>query len=268
VVTKRTPDGWHAARVASPRRRVRIRPLGPLAILVGVLAAPGTALATDWSSPADVVEEWRTTDASIVDRFFAPGFRYAIPARGIIGGNAIVYGSNDELIAGAPGLPVGTTVMYDAEPWARTPFEEQTHPRRAMRRFVAIAHAHGLRAVLAPSRSLATPDPRCIRAAFLDCGYLEIPADAFQLQAQRLECDLDRFGRFVRRAKARSASPLIIELTTVWGHECVSPQVVHDAWLDARPWADGYALWARSGDLEGLEALRLIAQTSTETPGP
>ena len=139
---------------------------------------------------------------------------------------------------------------------AVTPRWEQTHPRRAMRRFVRVAREHGLRAVLAPSRSLAGPDPLCDR--FLRCGYLEIPADAFQPQSQKLQCDLDVFRPFVKSAGRRAASPLIVQLTVIWEDPCVTPKVVRNAC--GRAALGGLVrVVARPGDPQGLEALRLIA---------
>lgn len=225
---------------------------------VGVLLSGSPATAGGgWSAPADAVAAWETADPALTERFFSPGKRYAVPHAGITGGNAVAYASVSRFDDVVGGLPRGSTVMYDPEPWAVTPRWEQTHPRRAMRRFVRVAREHGLRAVLAPSRSLAGPDPLCDR--FLRCGYLEIPADAFQLQSQKLQCDLDVFRPFVKAAEARAASPLIVQLTVIWEDPCVTPKVVRNAWAAARPWADSYALWARPGDPQGLEALRLIA---------
>jgi hypothetical protein len=99
---------------------------------------------------------------------------------------------------------------------------------------------------------------------FLSCGYLEIPTDVFLLQSQRLECDLEAFTRLVRGAARQSASPLYVELTVAWHHECVTSQVVHDAWYAARSYADGYALWGDETDRSarlGRRALDLIKAT-------
>ena len=226
-----------------------------VAILLG--ATPALGETGDWSAPADATGRWEVVDPELTARFYAPGTRYAIPHVGIVGGNAVLYPSVRRFVEVVATLRAGTTVMYDPEPWGNTPRWEQTHPRRSMRRFVRIAHEHGLRAVLAPARGLAGPDPLC--RVFVRCGYLEIPADAFQLQAQKLECNLDRFRRFVENAERRSASPLIVQLTVAWNDPCVTPRAVRDAWSAARPWADSFALWSRWGDPQGLESLRLIA---------
>jgi hypothetical protein len=218
--------------------------------------APATA-GGGWSAPADAVVAWEAADPALTERFFSPGKRYAVPHAGITGGNAVAYASVGRFVDVVGSVPRGSTVMYDPEPWGVTPRWEQTHPRRSMRRFVRVAREHDLRAVLAPSRTLAGPDPQCDR--FLRCGYLEIPADGFQLQSQKLQCDLEAFRPFVKEADARAASPLIVQLTVIWEDPCVTPKVVRDAWSAARPWADSYALWARPGDPQGLEALRLIA---------
>jgi hypothetical protein len=175
-------------------------------------------------------------------------------------GNAALLNSIEGFARIARNLGRGAVVMYNPEAEPVTPLFEQRHPRWMMRRFVRIAHRHGLFAVLAPARSLAKPDPRC--DDFLACDYLQIPADAFHLQAQKLECDLAAFRSFVAGAKARAASPMIVQLTVGWDDPCVTPEAVRDAWAAAVPYADGFALWGSEDaarNAKGLEALRLIA---------
>ena len=47
-------------------------------------------------------------------------------------------------------------VMYDPEHWYKTPVSEQQSPARYMTLFGQLAHAHGLKVILAPSLDLAS----------------------------------------------------------------------------------------------------------------
>jgi hypothetical protein len=229
-------------------------------LALGLIATPALASPVGtWSSRADTVQQWMAQDPAVASAFFDPGVRYRTAGMPWIG-NAVSIHTIDRFSIRAANLAPGKVVMYNPEAEPVTPRFEKRHPRWAMREFVRIAHANGLVAVLAPSKSLAGPDPRCIQ--FLDCGYLQIRADAFHLQAQKLECDLPVFTDFVRRAKAQAASPLVVQLTVGWDHPCVTPEAVRDAWRAALPYADGFSLWG-SGvpalNAKGVEAMRLIA---------
>jgi hypothetical protein len=245
-------------------RRYLLYALLVVAFLVALfVAATGTTMASPigtWSSRADTVRLWKADDATTTAAFFDPGVRYRMAGMEPGVGNALTIHSLAGFADRAPLLRDGMTVMLNLEAETVTPFFQQTHPRWMMRRFVRIAHANGLVAVLAPSRSLVGPDPGC--TVFLECGYLEIAADAFHLQAQKLECDLPAFVDFVSRAKAQAASALIVQLTVGWLDPCVTPEAVRDAWQAALPYADGFALWGSADDeqnAKGLEAMRLIA---------
>lgn len=232
-------------------------------ILLGLIGM-GTANATPvgtWSGHAASVQQWFAEDAALTETFFGPGIQYRMEPlrRGV--GNGLIIHSLAGFKVRAPRLRDGLTVMYNPEAETVTPRWEQLHPRWAMTRFVNIARSNGLIAVLAPSRTLAKPDPKC--SMLLDCGYLQIPADAFHLQAQRLECDLPAFTAFVSGAKARTRSPLIVQLTVGWVVPCVTPEAVRDAYFAALPYADGFCMWGHADpaqNAKGLEALRLISQ--------
>jgi hypothetical protein len=213
-----------------------------------------------WSSLSETVNRWSAEDPDLVSRFFGPGTRYRMLGTSRWLGNAVMLTSLEGFATRARNMFPGTVVAYNPEAEPVTPWWERTHPRKAMGRFVEIAHSHGLFAVLAPARSLAGPDPKC--SQFLDCRYVSIRADAFQLLAQRLECDLPAFTDFVSRAKALARSPLIVQITVGWNVPCVTPEVVRDAWRAALPWADGFALWGHADPVQNakaLEVMRLIA---------
>jgi hypothetical protein len=238
------------------RRLAAALVIAALPVLLDAPSAAASPIGT-WSSLAETVALWTEADPEIADAF---GTRYVTEANPGGEGNALSIHSLRGFRDRAPRLVDGTVVMLNLEAEPVTPRRQQRRPRRTMRRFVRTAHANGLVAVLAPSRSLVKPDPRC--DDFLACGYLEIRADAFHLQAQKLECDVSAFGAFVAGAKERAASPLIVQLTIGWDDPCVTAEVVRDAWAAAVPYADGFALWGsedRSRNMLGLEALRLIA---------
>jgi hypothetical protein len=237
--------------------RVKASALLPLALVADVwFASTAVAVEGSWMGPTAAVGRWEVTGWMVVDR----DCEYL----GTCDETTGIPNFRSFLTFQASRRPAGSWVMYDPERWDATPLREQRHPRRYMRLFVAEAHARGLFAILAPALGLPGPDLECSPNEFLSCGYLQIPADIFLLQSQRLECDLEAFTRLVRGASRRSASPLYVELTVRWRHVCVTPQVVHDAWYAARPYADGFALWGTDTNRTerlGRRALDLIEAT-------
>ncbi len=152
-------------------------------------------------------------------------------------------------------LPAGTrAVLYDPEAWSLTPPDEQRDPVRAAARAAELAHAHGLKIIVAPALNLATvlgpagPAPRWQR--FLDlqlAGRIAKVADIVELQAQSLERSPAAYAAFVRQAagQARSARPGLTVLaglsTNPPGSAVVSQQLaaaVRASW----PGVDGYWL--------------------------
>jgi hypothetical protein len=116
-------------------------------------------------------------------------------------------------------LPAGTyAVLFDPEAWSFTPPAEQRAPVQAATRAAAVAHAHGLRLIVAPALNLTevlAPGDRQPRwRVFLDLklpGRLARVADALELQAQSLERQAATYAAFVRaaRAQASAANPRI-----------------------------------------------------------
>lgn len=111
-------------------------------------------------------------------------------------------------------LPDGTYgVLYDPEAWTFTPVAEQLDPVQAATRAAAVAHAHGLRLIVAPALNLTTvlqpgsTQPRWRQ--FLDLnlvGGLARVADVVELQAQSLERDPPIYAAFVRAATAQASA--------------------------------------------------------------
>lgn len=128
-------------------------------------------------------------------------------------------GELEQAVSGG-GLPTGTrAVLYDPEAWAFTPAAEQRNPARAARQALHLAHAHGLRLIVAPALNLTTVRPTSGPRwrQFLDLGLagaMAKVADVIELQAQSLERDTSSYAAFVRTAarQARAANPKVTVL--------------------------------------------------------
>ena len=112
-------------------------------------------------------------------------------------------------------------VLYDPEAWSFTPVAEQRDPVRAAVRAAAVAHAHGLRLIVAPALNLTTvldpagQQPRWQEFLSLHlAGRLARAADVVEVQAQSLERDTVVYASFVRTAtsQATAANPGIAML--------------------------------------------------------
>jgi hypothetical protein len=114
-------------------------------------------------------------------------------------------------------LPPGVFgVMYDPEDWAFTPASEQQHPVQAATSAAAVAHAHGLRFIVAPAIDLTAilsaggTAPRWRQFLALGLiGRLAKVADVVDIQAQSLEQNAGVYTTFVEAAAAQAsqASP-------------------------------------------------------------
>jgi hypothetical protein len=110
-------------------------------------------------------------------------------------------------------LPAGTYgVLYDPEAWSFTPPTEQRDPVAAATRAAAVAHAHGLKLIVAPALNLTTilsPGGGQRWQAFLALqlvGQLAKVADIVELQAQSLERDTATYTAFVKAATAQAGA--------------------------------------------------------------
>lgn len=141
-----------------------------------------------------------------------------LPLPGVAAEPVVTFASATALertVAGGQ-LPAGTYgVLYDPEAWSFTPPSEQRDPVEAATRAARVAHAHGLRLIVAPALNLTTVlalGHRSRWQAFLDiglAGQMARVADVIELQSQSLERDTATYAAFVRAATAQAtaASP-------------------------------------------------------------
>jgi hypothetical protein len=115
-------------------------------------------------------------------------------------------------------LPAGTrAVLYDPEAWSFTPVTEQQNPAQAAQQAASIAHAHGLKLIVAPALNLTTvvsgsTGPRWKQFLNLGlAGSIAKVADVIELQAQSLEQQPGTYADFVQSAaaQARAANPKV-----------------------------------------------------------
>ena len=152
-------------------------------------------------------------------------------------------------------LPTGTrAVLLDLEAWSFTPAGEQRDPARAAVRAAALAHAHGLKIIVAPALDLTTvmapgssgPAWRQFLGLRLAAKIAEV-ANVLDLQAQSLERGTAGYANFVRKAaaQARAANPqvtVLAGLSTNPPGAVVDSQQLITAMRASWPAADGYWL--------------------------
>lgn len=167
-------------------------------------------------------------------------------------------------------------VMYDPEGWAATPIEERRDPVTHVHRFVSLAHDRGYFAIVTPHPNLVElPEASFARAAtetredaYLRSGIAEEAArhaDAFEIQAQRLQNDPGAYRDFVSRtaAQARAANPGVVVLSGLSTHPgyAATPQMLYAAWTSVNDVVDGHYLSLAKGRLPRVAAgfLRMTA---------
>jgi len=180
--------------------------------------------------------------------------------------NTLIYTSYASFAAALAAGRVPSTVhavLYDIEKWPATPYAEQQQPQAYLRRFSALARAHGLLPILAPARDLAlVPGGTCAKhggenltQAYLRCGLAgaDVGAAALVVQAQAEEFDVPAYRQFVAAAarQARAGNPRIAVLaqlaTAPLGQPASVPQLVAAA-RSVRRLVQGFSLTARQVD--------------------
>jgi len=138
------------------------------------------------------------------------------PLPGVVAEPVVTFASAAALKAAirARQLPPGVFgVLYDPEAWTFTPASEQQDPVQAAAAAAAVAHAHGMRFIVAPAIDLTNvlgsggTGPRWRQFLSLDLiGRLAKVADVVELQAQSLEQDTHAYNAFVRAAAAQAST--------------------------------------------------------------
>ena len=124
-------------------------------------------------------------------------------------------------------------VMYDPEEWAQTPLNEQQNPARYMTLFGQLAHAHGLKVIMAPAMDLGyvagAATPRLpgetivhwyIRANI--AGAAATAGDIVNIQGESETTNLQQYDTLFNTAatQARATNPAVqmfAEVSTVNG---------------------------------------------------
>jgi hypothetical protein len=124
-------------------------------------------------------------------------------------------------------------VMYDPEEWAQTPLNEQQNPARYMTLFGQLAHAHGLKVIMAPAMDLGyvagAATPRLpgetivhwyIRANI--AGAAATAGDIVNIQGESKTTNLQQYDTLFNTAatQARATNPAVqmfAEVSTVNG---------------------------------------------------
>jgi len=179
------------------------------------------------------------------------------PLSGVNATPVVTFPSVDELRSALQdnSLPAGTgAILYDPEAWSYTPAAEQSNPVQAAAQAAALAHAHGLKIIVAPALNLTTvldPGSSATRwQTFLDLNLakpIAKIANIIELQAQSLERDPEAYKNFVHAAaaQARAGNPhvtVLAGLSTNPPGAAVNSQQLTDAIVASRPDVDGYWL--------------------------
>ena len=179
------------------------------------------------------------------------------PLSGVDATPVVTYPSVPELRSALAdnSLPAGTgAVLYDPEAWSYTPAAEQRNPVQAAAQAAALAHAHGLKIIVAPALNLTTvldPGSSAPRwQTFLNLGLtgpMARIADTVELQAQSLERDPVTYATFVHAAAAQARRDnrnvtVLAGLSTNPPGAAVNSHQLTDAIVASRPDVDGYWL--------------------------
>jgi hypothetical protein len=172
------------------------------------------------------------------------------------------WASFEEDVKAARIPPEVRAVMYDPEGWAATPIEERRDPATYVHRFVSLAHDRGYFAMVTPHPNLVEdPDASVARTAgeTREDAYVRSRiaeeaarhADAFEIQAQRLQNEPEAYLDFVSRtaAQAREANPGVVVLSGLSTHPGypATPEMLHEAWMIVNDVVDGHYLSLAKG---------------------
>jgi hypothetical protein len=221
-----------------------------------LLAGASIAWAETWIGPVRGVEGWRTQGVTLFDP--SPPDSFVVDLGQDKGtdpnpqANVIAFSSYAAFTTRSD-IPAGLWVEYDIEAWSVTPEVEYTHPVQYMKKFLALARARGLHVILAPQGigilwHIMAICPRLdgegARHWWRRCGLASVPADVLLLQAQGLTCFPKAFAANARRTRAvmPAETRLVVEMSVLGDHPCVTPDVIVRSYETAKPYVDGFAL--------------------------
>ena len=196
------------------------------AVFAGLVVLAPAAQAVEWRSPVQL----QLGDPVVyINRSFRMD-DFGQPADGpVLPGQIVSFGSVVGLRDLGPSLETGTWVMFDLERWPHTTDWEQTHPLRAMRRFVREAHRMGFRAILAPS------------GHFRDRA-MGLRADAFHAQVQH-QHDPANYRAKVCAITRAFDGPVIAQLTANLSHPGHSVEELMRQYRAGLTCTDRFAMW-------------------------
>lgn len=265
-------DSWEVVVLVSGRR-LPARVLA-VALVAGMLA--GCAGQSHGASPAPASTAgsqvtWMLTRSALSQVLSDPSVRPLLertrvyellqpgqrPLTGVSAEPVVTFSSMADLRGALAerALPPGIqAVLYDPEAWSYTPAAEQRNPVAAATQAAGLAHAHGLKIIVAPALNLTTvlaPGSSAPRwRQFLDLGLarsMARVADFVEVQAQSLERDPAAYAAFVREAaaQARAANPdvsVLAGLSTNPPGAAVDSQQLRAAIQASQADVDGYWL--------------------------
>ncbi len=193
--------------------------------LAPVTAAGATVVSHRWMITGNAARQLESIDPSLASAYFdgAGTFLLGSLPPGWSSTSTEHFTSEATFAAAlaADAIPPGVrAVVYDNEHWSLTPTAEQQDPSYYEQHFAALAHSHGLTAVMAPALDLVaglscgsgTYAPR-----YLSCDLAGMAArygDVVEIQAQSLETSASTYSWLVSSAaaQARAAHPDLVVL--------------------------------------------------------
>ena len=278
--------GRRCSKVLSKLGRAR---LAVAATLAGVGVA-GLALASAGQASAASQMQWVMTsgnisvqsrlDPAVASHFFNTPSSFGAEAslvaspvqRGYAATPMLDYTSYAQFAANVAAKRISYPykwVMYDAEHWAGTPVAEQQDPVGYMRKFGQLAHAHGLKVLMAPALDLAVvPGSRLPRLRrepaanwYVRVGIATAAAASgsiYILQDESNEASVSAYASLYNSvaAQARTASPAIKVFSEVSGDNGSTAQMVTAA-RSIRP--DGFFVAAAGKTAQTGQFFRQMA---------
>ncbi len=164
---RRRIRGWRPRTIRAKAGLGALATLSAIGVALALVAGPsGATTKPAWIMTAGNVQSLSQTDSSLASYFFNTPTAYGAGASLVKTPVQARYATtpvlsytsyaqfSSDIRSGAITYPY-KWVMYDPENWSATPVSEQQDPVKSMTLFGQLAHAHGMKAVMAPSLDLA-----------------------------------------------------------------------------------------------------------------